>query len=238
MDMGIADRVAVVTAASRGLGRASAVALAAEGVRLVVNARTAEQLEKLRDEVDVPVEIVPGDVNDEALPDQLVQRALDRFGRLDIVVANNAGPKPAGAFDVTDQQIFDAVTANMLSAVRLVRAARPTLVKQEWGRVCLVASGSARQPMDNLALSNVARPALWGWAKTAANELTASGVTLNLVCPGAHATDRVIELGRQDVSNIGDPADFGKIVTFLCSAYTGFLTGTAVVVDGGRVKGL
>lgn len=238
MDLGIAGRVAVVTAASRGLGRASAAALAAEGVRLVVNARSADQLERLRDEVDVPVETVAGDVTDEALPDQLVHRALDRFGRLDIVVANNAGPKPGGAFDVSDEQIFDAMTANMLSAVRLVRAARPILVERRWGRVCLIASGSARQPMDDLALSNTARPALWGWAKTAANELTASGVTLNLVCPGAHATARVVELGRQDRSNIGDPSDFGKIVTFLCSQHTPFLTGTAIVVDGGRVQGL
>jgi 3-oxoacyl-[acyl-carrier protein] reductase len=238
MELRIAERVAVVTAASRGLGRASAVALAAEGVRLVVNARSAGQLEELRAEVGVDVEIVAGDLNDENLPDALVNRALDRFGRLDIVVANNAGPTPGGAFEVSDQQVFDAMTANMLSAVRLVRAARPALVEQGWGRVCLIASGSARQPMDNLVLSNVARPALWGWAKTAANELTASGVTLNLVCPGAHATDRVIELGRQDRSYLGDPADFGKIVAFLCSAHTSFLTGTAVVVDGGRIQGL
>ncbi|GAA3056139.1 SDR family oxidoreductase [Pseudonocardia yunnanensis] len=238
MDLGIADRVAVVTAASRGLGRATAVALAAEGVRLVVNARSAEQLERLRDDVEVEVEIVAGDVNDDRLPSLLVNRALDRFGRLDIVVANNAGPKPGGAFDLTDQQILDAMTANALSAIRLVRAARPILVQQQWGRVCLIASGSARQPMENLALSNTARPALWGWAKTAANELVASGVTLNLVCPGAHATDRAVELGAQDRSYIGDPADFGRIVAFLCSQHTSFMTGTANVIDGGRIQGL
>ncbi|MFI5612639.1 SDR family oxidoreductase [Amycolatopsis sp. NPDC051903] len=238
MDLGISGRVAVVTAASRGLGRASAAALAAEGVRLVVNARSVDQLESLRDEVDVAVEVVPGDVTDEALPQRLVDRALERFGRLDIVVANNAGPQPGGAFEVTDEQLTGALTANALSVIRLVRAARPALVERGWGRVALIASGSARQPMDDLVLSNVARPALWGWAKTAANELTASGVTLNLVCPGAHATDRVIELGRQDRSYIGDPDAFGKIVAFLCSAHTSYLTGSAVVVDGGRIQGL
>ncbi|HEY4457945.1 MAG TPA: SDR family oxidoreductase [Pseudonocardiaceae bacterium] len=237
MDLGIADRVAVITAASRGLGRATAEALAREGVRLVVNARSTDQLEQLRDQVDVDVEIVPGDATDETLPDRLVERALARFGRLDIVVANNAGPQPGGAFDVTDQQILDAVQANMLSAVRLVRAARPYLVERGWGRVCLIASGSARQPMDNLVLSNAARPALWGWAKTAANELAESGVTLNLVCPGAHATERIVELGRER-ANIGDPGDFGRIVAFVCSAHTSYLTGTAIVVDGGRIKGL
>jgi 3-oxoacyl-[acyl-carrier protein] reductase len=237
MDLGITDRVAVVTAASRGLGRAAAVALADEGVRLVVNARSADQLEKLAAEVDVEVEVVPGDATDETLADELVERALDRFGRLDIVVANNAGPKPGGAFDVTDDELRGALAANMFSAVRLVRAARPSLIAQGWGRVCLIASGSARQPMENLALSNAARPALWGWAKTAATELTASGVTLNLVCPGAHATDRIVELGRQR-EYIGSPDDFGKIVAFLCSAHTSYLTGTAVVVDGGRIQGL
>jgi 3-oxoacyl-[acyl-carrier protein] reductase len=214
------------------------LALAAEGVRLVVNARSAGQLAALRDEVNVEVEVVAGDVNDEELPGRLVERAVDRFGRLDIVVANNAGPKPGGAFEVTDRQILDAMQANMLSAVRLVRAARPLLVEQRWGRVCLIASGSARQPMDNLVLSNAIRPGLWGWAKTAANELTASGVTLNLICPGAHATARVVELGRQDRSYLGDPADFGRVVTFLCSAHTSFLTGAAIVVDGGRIQGL
>src|SRR5262249_48051826 len=119
MDLGISGRVAVVTAASRGLGRASAVALAAEGVRLVVNARSVDQLESLRDEVDVDVEVVPGDVTDEALPQRLVDRALERFGRLDIVVANNAGPRPGGAFEVTDEQLTGALTANTLSVIRL-----------------------------------------------------------------------------------------------------------------------
>jgi 3-oxoacyl-[acyl-carrier protein] reductase len=238
VDLGIADRVALVTAASRGLGRATAVALAAEGVRLVVSARSAGQLAQLRDEVDVEVDVVAGDLNDDRLPSLLVDRALDRFGRLDIVVANNAGPDRGGAFDLTDQQILDAISANALSAIRLVRAARPILVQQQWGRVCLIASGSARQPMENLALSNTVRPALWGWAKTAANELIASGVTLNLVCPGAHATDRAVELGAQDRSYIGDPADFGRIVAFLCSRHTSFMTGTANVIDGGRIQGL
>jgi 3-oxoacyl-[acyl-carrier protein] reductase len=105
----------------------------------------------------VDVEIVTGDATDETLPARLVERAVEHFGRLDIVVANNAGPQPGGAFDVTDQQILDAVQANMLSAVRLVRAGRPHLVEQGWGRVCLIASGSARQPMDNLVLSNAQR---------------------------------------------------------------------------------
>ena len=178
------------------------------------------------------------DINDEFLPELLVNRALDRFGRLDIIVANNAGPKPGGAFDVTDQQIRDALTANTLSAIRLVRAAQPILVEQQWGRVSLIASGSVRQPMDNLVLSNTARPALWGWAKTAAKELSTSGVTVNLVCPGVHATGRAVELAAQNRPYIGDPADFGRIVTFLCSKHTAFMAGTAVVVDGGRIEGL
>ena len=238
MDLGIRDRVAIVTAASRGLGRASALALAAEGARLVISARSQSALESLRDTVDVPVEIVSGDMNDPELPSRLVAHALARFGRLDIVVGNNAGPPPADAFEISDEQILDAFNANLLSNVRLVRAARQPMLDAGWGRICLIASGSAVQPMDNLALSNTVRPGLWGWAKTASNELAGTGVTLNLACPGLHATERAIQLGRQDRAYIGDPDNFGRIVTFLTSDHTPFLNGTAVIVDGGRVQRL
>lgn len=238
MDLGIRDRVAIVTAASRGLGRASALALAAEGTRLVISARSEHELESLRDEVDVPVEIIPGDMNDPELPSRLVKHAVERFGRLDIVIGNNAGPPPADAFEISDDQLLTAFNANLLSSVRLVRAARQPMLDAGWGRICLIASGSAVQPMDNLALSNTIRPGLWGWAKTASNELAGTGITLNLVCPGLHATERAVQLGRQDRSYIGNADDFGHIIAFLASAHTSFLNGTAVIVDGGRVQRL
>lgn len=226
-----------MTGASRGLGRATALALAEEGVALVVSARTASDLSRIADSVDVDVECVSGDMNDPDLPDALVERAIRRFGRLDIVVGNNAGPAPAGPFDVTDDELIAAVNANALSSIRLARAARGPMLDGGWGRMCFIASGSARQPMEDLTLSNVARPALWGWAKTASDELAGTGVTVNLLCPGLHSTDRAVELGRHR-PYIGDPAAFGRVVAFACSTHTAFMTGTALVIDGGRIRGL
>lgn len=238
MDLQIRDRVAIVTAASRGLGRACALALAAEGVRLVVNARSEQSLRAMTAGLDVEVEVVAGDLNGEDVPERLVKRALERFGRLDIMVANNGGPPRGGAFDASDEEIAASLNANLLTAVRLVRAGRSAMVDQGWGRICLIASGSVHQPLDGLALSNMARPGLWGWAKTAATELAGTGVTLNAACPGPHRTDRSLQVPGGTAGPSGDPADFGRIVAFLCSEHTGYLTGTTITVDGGRTRGL
>jgi 3-oxoacyl-[acyl-carrier protein] reductase len=241
MDLGIEGRVAVVTAASRGLGRASAEALAAEGARLVVCARDAASLGKAeRALVDrgAAVHAVVADVTDPATPDRLVSEAMARYGRLDIVVANAAGPPAAHALDVDDDAIRSALEANLLSSVRLVRAALPHLRAARWGRLCCIASYSVVQPIPGLALSNLARTGLRAWAKTAAADLAAegTGITLNLVCPGPHATDRMRELGG--AGPMGDPADLGRIVAFVCSVHTGFLNGSTIVVDGGATLAL
>src|SRR4051812_20208749 len=108
----------------------------------------------------------------------------------------------------------------------------------QWGRICLITSQSIKQPIPTLALSNTARTGLWAWAKTAAADLFAAGITLNTACPGAHATDRMKQLGGGSGEGMGDPADFGKVVAFLCSQPAGFINGAAVVVDGGATLGL
>jgi 3-oxoacyl-[acyl-carrier protein] reductase len=235
MDLGLTGRVAVVTAASKGLGRATAHALAAEGAKVVLNARSSDLLETLAATMDDAI-VVAGDITDPALPAQLVDTALGRWGRIDIVVANAGGPPTGRALDVDDDQILDAVNANMLASIRLARAAVPHMRQRRWGRICFIASMSVRQPIRDLALSNMARTGLWAWTKTAAQDLVEDGITVNLAAPGLHATDRLIERGVTGRS--GDPADFGQVVAFLCSEQANFINGTAIGVDGGAVTGL
>jgi len=243
VDLGIDGRVALVTASSRGLGRASAEALAAEGVRLVLSARGAETLDQTEQELraaGAEVFGVVADVTDPEVPERLVTAALERYGQIDIVVANAGGPPPGRALEVDDDGIRQAVEANFLSAVRLVRASVPSMRSRGWGRICCITSYSIVQALPGLALSNTARVGLWAWAKTAAADLAAeqSGITVNLACPGPHATERMRQLGGGGGGPMGDPADFGRVVAFLCSAPAAFVNGAAVVVDGGATLAL
>ena len=241
MDLGIEGKVALVTASSRGLGRATAGALAAEGVKVMVTARqeaslaeTAEWLRATGAEVATTV----ADITDADAPARLVDATVEAFGGLDIVVADAGGPPAGRALDVDDDMLVAAVNANLLSAVRLTRHALPPMRRRGWGRICYITSYSVVQPVPTLALSNTARVGLWAWAKTAAQDLAAegSGITLNLLCPGPHATDRMRELGGSGV--MGDPADFGGVAAFLCSRQAGFVNGAAIVVDGGATLAL
>jgi 3-oxoacyl-[acyl-carrier protein] reductase len=240
MDLGLRDRVALVAAASKGLGRASAEALAAEGAKVVICARGAEVLEETAAGIRAAggeVTAVPIDVTRPEAPAQLVRTAVDTYGRLDVVVGNAGGPPPGRALELTDEDLEAAVQANLLTSVRLVREAVPHLREQRWGRICLITSVTVRQPSPVLSASNTARAGLWGWAKPLADELFDEGITLNLACPGTHDTDRVRELGRRP-PRLGDPADFGKVVAFLCSEPAGFVSGIAMGVDGATVAGL
>ncbi len=238
MDLGVAGRVALVTAASKGLGRAAALALAQEGAKVVICARGPEALASAEEELAGYTEVlaVPADVTNPAAPAQLAQAAVDRFGRLDIVVANAGGPPAGRSLDVDDAQFTAALNANLLTSVRLVREAVPHMRAGGWGRICLLTSSSIKEPIPTLALSNTARTALWAWAKTAATDLFDDGITMNLICPGSHATDRMKDIKL--TGPIGDPADFGKVVAFLCSEPAKFINGSTVLVDGGRAVGL
>ncbi len=243
MDLGIRGKVALVTAASRGLGRASAEALADDGANLVMCARHEDSLrEAERALVDRGVEAlaVVADMTDPATPERLVTAAVERFGHLDIVVANSGGPPPGSSLDLDDDAIRGAVEGTLLSVVRLVRHAVPHMRAAGWGRLCCISSYSVVQPIPGLALSNTARSGLRAWAKTAAADLAAerSGITLNHVCPGPHATERMRQLGGGDGGPLGDPADFGRVVAFVCSAHAGFVNGATIVVDGGSTLAL
>lgn len=237
MDLGIEGRVAIVTAASRGLGRGAALALAGEGARVLICARDPGRLEATR--AQLPGEghlAIAADVTDPATPTRLVEAAAERLGGVHIVVANAPGPPKARALEVEDLPLTEALNANLATSIRLARAAVPHMRRAAWGRICCITSSAVRQPIPDLSYSNVARAGLWAWAKTAAQDLAPDGITVNLACPGLHATDRVRELGHD--GPLGDPEDFGRIVAFMCSEPAAFLSGTAIGVDGASTVGL
>jgi 3-oxoacyl-[acyl-carrier protein] reductase len=236
MDLGLTGKVALVTAASKGLGRASAQALVDEGAKVAINSRDAERLRATKAELGGEVLTLPADVTDPDAPRRLVEATVERFGGLDVLVANAGGPPKGRAIEVDDATLLEAINANLLTSVRLVRAALPHMRAAGWGRICLIASSSVKQPIPNLATSNTARAGLWGWAKTAAQELIDEGITLNLACPGLHMTERVLNTGF--TGRMGDPADFGRVVAFLCSHHAGFISGAALQVDGASTLGL
>jgi 3-oxoacyl-[acyl-carrier protein] reductase len=237
VDLGLAGRVALVTASSKGLGRASALALSQEGAKVVLCARNQGALAEAAAAMPGEALAVPADVTDPATSQRLVDAAVERFGGLDVLVANAGGPPPGRAPEVDDDALLAAVQANLLTSIRLVRAALPAMRSAGWGRICLLTSVSVKQPIPALALSNTARTGLWGWAKTAAADLFGDGITLNLACPGIHATDRARQTGLGG-GPVGDPADFGKVVCFLCSDPARFVSGTALQVDGATTTGL
>jgi 3-oxoacyl-[acyl-carrier protein] reductase len=241
VDLGIEGRAALVAAGSRGLGRATAEALAREGVRVMLSARNEASLAEAQMSMrsaGAVVETVVADISEQDAPARLVQATVEAFGALDNVIAQARGPPPARALDLDDAALERALNANLLSAVRLTRAAVPHMRESGWGRVCYITSYSVVQPVPTLALSNTARVGLWAWVKTAAQDVAAeqSGITLNLLCPGPHATDRMRELGGS--GPMGDPADFGSVAAFICSQHARFVNGAAVVIDGGATLAL
>jgi 3-oxoacyl-[acyl-carrier protein] reductase len=261
MDYQLAARVALVNAASRGLGRGIAEALAAEGVRLVISSRDAAAIGQAAREIEAAhqTEVVPvaADVAGAGTAGMLAAAAVERFGRLDILVTNSGGP-PGGSFadfdDVDWQQAFELL---LLSVVRMVRAARPHLAASGHGRIVNVASSAVREPIPGLILSNSLRAGVAGLAKTLADELASEQITVNTVLPGRILTDRlrgpfieparaagisVDELARTEVAKevplgrVGELADMGNLVAFLCSDAAAYLTGLTIAVDGGRMR--
>jgi 3-oxoacyl-[acyl-carrier protein] reductase len=238
VELGLDGRVALVTGSSKGLGRASALALGQEGAKVVLSARDQAALSEAAAAMPGEALALPADVTDPETPAQLVEAAVERFGGLHVLVANAGGPPPGRALEVTDDELQAALNANLLASVRLVRAAVPHMRAAGWGRICLITSISVKQPIPTLALSNTARAGLWAWAKTAAADLAGDGITLNLACPGTHATERLRQMGGPDGGPVGDPADFGKVVCFLCSDPARFVSGAALQVDGAATLGL
>lgn len=246
MDLGLRGRVAAVAAASTGLGLATACALAAEGVRVAICGRHADRLEAAAASIDGEVVTVVADVSDPDDAARFLAETAEALGPVDILVANAGGP-PGGTFASTELAGYeDALRLNLLSTIALCQAAVPGMQERGWGRVVAITSVGARQPIGRLIASSTARAGVTAFLKVLATEVAGDGVTVNSVQPGMHATDRLSHLGtalddlaRQiPVGFVGDPADFGAIVTFLCSEQAKFITGSALPIEGGTVGGL
>src|SRR5213082_1402051 len=198
MDLGLAGRVALVCGSTQGLGRAVAQALAHEGARVAVNGRHADVVARAADQLTVETgqRVAPfaADVGVPAQAEAVVERVHHELGRLDVLFCNASGPPAAPFSQQTGDAFHRAVELNLLSAVHLARAAVPIMRKLQWGRVICLASVAAKQPLPGLILSTTARAGVLGFAKALADEVAAEGITVNVVCPGFIATERITEL--------------------------------------------
>jgi len=262
MDLGLKDRVALVAAASRGIGFAAARELAREGARVFLCSRdekhAADAARKIHEETGANVAGIAADVTDNAQTESFVNLARERAGHIDICVTNAGGP-PATIFADTDLDMFrKAFEQNALSAIRLAKLVLPEMRAQKWGRIVNITSISAKQPIEGLLLSNTVRAGLTGWAKTVSNEVAADGVTVNNVAPGYTLTERQDELAevrgkamgksKQEIietwalqapmRRMASAEEIGAAVAFLASERASYITGVTLQVDGGWVRSL
>jgi 3-oxoacyl-[acyl-carrier protein] reductase len=246
MDLGLAGRRALVTAASKGLGRACATTLIAEGARVFISSRSPEAAAR---EIGA-TGFLAADIADESEPERIVRAAVEALGGLDIVVVNAGGPPPGTFQDVPVAAWDAAFELTLMSAVRLVHAALPSLKKSDQGRIVFISSISVRQPLPFLALSNSLRAAVTGLAKTLSLELAPGGITVNSVAPDAILTDRIRQLAggneegvramadRTPMGRLGTPEEFAAAVVFLCSRQAAYISGQTLGVDGGSLRGV
>jgi 3-oxoacyl-[acyl-carrier protein] reductase len=262
MDLGLAGKVAAVAAASKGLGKASALELAREGCAVAICARDEAALHataaQIRAETGARVTPVVADMTRAEDVTRFIETARNELGDPLILVTNAGGP-PGGNFDQFDDVAWErAFNLTLMSTVRLIRAALPGMRQARWGRIINITSVSVKEPIDNLLLSNAIRPGVIGLAKTLANKLASEGITVNNVAPGNTLTDRQIELAtlrsqqegssvedvlarageRIPAGRVGQPEEFAAVVAFLASSRASYVNGTTIAVDGGLVRGL
>ena len=262
MDLGLANKVALVAAGSRGLGRAVAEELAAEGASLVLCARDgrvlAETAAAIAEKSGAHVLAVPADVTVIDEIKNVVEAGTERFGRIDILVTNAGGP-PAGRFDQLSREQWEQATRlTLFSAIELARQVLPGMKERRWGRILNITSIAVKQPVENLMLSNSLRAGLTGFARTLANEVAAEGITVNNILPGYTRTERLDELAemmaeKQRISpdefrskweqeipmgRLGEPREFAALAAFLVSERASYITGTSIQVDGGWIRSL
>lgn len=262
MELGLQDKSVFVAAASKGLGRASALEFAREGARVTIASRNIEQLQEAQQEIasatGVTVDIVQMDVNDATQIQSAIAQVIERTSRLDVLVTNAGGP-PGGTFaDMADEHWQQAFEQNLLSTIRLIRAALPALQADGGGRIVNIASSSVKQPIDGLILSNVFRAGIQALTKTLSSEYGHKGILINTVAPGRIATDRILELDSKRAADqqisveqlqaqataqiplgrMGTPEEFARMVVFYGSFANTYVTGQSLIVDGGTIRAL
>jgi 3-oxoacyl-[acyl-carrier protein] reductase len=246
MDLGLSGRTAIVCGASSGMGLGVAESLREEGANVVMFARRRELLEREAERIGGVA--VAGDVRNADDLQRLVDEAVGMFGGIDVLVNNSGGPHPAAATELDAEKLNAAVELLLVSIVRLTGLCLPYLEKSGRGRIVNITSSTVREPIDNLALSNVVRPGIIGWAKSLAREVGPKSITVNSIAPGSIDTDRIRELhpdgpSPEDLEKIplrrlGTPREIGDVVTFLCSSQASYISGTVLFVDGAASRSL
>ena len=246
MDLGLEDRTAIVCGASSGMGLGISESLREEGANVVMFARRQELLDREAERIGGLA--VVGDVTNPDDLERLVRTTVDTFGGIDILVNNSGGPPRAKAGELEAEQVEEAVQLLLVSVVRLTGLCLPYLERSGRGRVVNITSSTVREPIDSLALSNVVRPGVVGWAKSLARDVGEKGVTVNSIAPGSIDTERIRELhpdgpSQEDLDAIplrrlGTPREIGDVVAFLCSERASYVSGTVVWVDGAASRSL
>lgn len=262
MDLGLQNKVALVAAASRGLGRAVAEELAQEGAALILCARNEKTLNETCDAIiqktGAQVSGITADLSLGADVERVVQQGLEKFGRIDVLVTNVGGP-PAGQFESLNRDAWEEATKLLLtSVVDLTRLILPGMKERGWGRILNITSIAVKQPVQNLMLSNSLRAAVTGFARTLANEVAQDGITVNNIMPGYTRTERVEQLARSiaakagitpveaiarweaeiPMQRLGEPKEFAALAAFLVSERASYITGSSIAVDGGWIRSL
>jgi 3-oxoacyl-[acyl-carrier protein] reductase len=244
MDFGIAGRRALVMGGSRGLGRAVAEALIGEGVSVAICARTKERLDVAAKELGAKP--FAADLSLPGVAARLVEDVIAAMGGLDILVVNTGGPPPRTFGNIDDQGWRDGFEALWMSSVSAIRAGLPRMRDRGWGRILLVTSIAAREPIPGLMLSNALRAGLHGLVNALSKEVAGHGITVNALMPGYTLTERLVEIGVKEADladriparRMGRPEEFAALATFLASEKAGYVTGQAIACDGGLLQSI
>lgn len=262
MELGLNGKVALVAAASQGLGRAVAEELAAEGASLILCARREKELNRVADSINrktgVSVLSVPADLTVTENIKRVFDKGIEKYGSIDILVTNTGGP-PAGRFESFSRESWrEAADLLLMSVLELTGLVLPGMKEQGWGRILNITSIAVKQPVENLILSNSLRAAVTGFARTLANEVAEFGITVNNIMPGYTLTERVEQLAQSiaekegvppeeikarwekeiPMKRLGTPSEFAALAAFLVSERAGYITGSSIAVDGGWIRSL